>query len=228
MNNKITTFSDFLATQSVQVPILSFFLNLLLAALMGYLLGIIYVKFGNALSNRRRFSSNFVIMAMTTMVIITIVKSSLALSLGLVGALSIVRFRAAIKDPEELSYLFLTIAVGLGLGADQVAITVIAFCVIVGVIWLKKSKKEMADFHNLFLTVSSREVSAFDFNLITNTLKKHCNGLSLRRLDESADSIEATYVIDIDTFDQFQRCREDIRKHNPAINITFLDNQVVD
>ena len=53
------------------------------------------------------------------MVMITIVKSSLALSLGLVGALSIVRFRTAIKEPEELSYAFLSIAIGLGLGADQ-------------------------------------------------------------------------------------------------------------
>ena len=43
---------------------------------------------------------------MTTMVVITIVKSSLALSLGLVGALSIVRFRAAIKEPEELAFYF--------------------------------------------------------------------------------------------------------------------------
>ena len=53
------------------------------------------------------------------MIIITIVKSSLALSLGLVGALSIVRFRTAIKDPEELSFLFISIAIGLGMGANQ-------------------------------------------------------------------------------------------------------------
>ena len=52
------------------------------------------------------------------------VKSSLALSLGLVGALSIVRFRAAIKEPEELIYLFLTIAAGLGTGAGQIKITI--------------------------------------------------------------------------------------------------------
>jgi hypothetical protein len=56
---------------------------------------------------------------MTTMLIITIVKASLALSLGLVGALSIVRFRAAIKEPEELAYLFLAIAIGLDFGAGQ-------------------------------------------------------------------------------------------------------------
>ena len=67
---------------------------------------------------------------MTTMLIITIVKSSLALSLGLVGALSVVRFRTAIKEPEELSYLFFTIAIGLGFGANQTLITVIGFVLI--------------------------------------------------------------------------------------------------
>ncbi|MBC8440651.1 MAG: DUF4956 domain-containing protein [Deltaproteobacteria bacterium] len=228
MNNKFASFNEFLATQSVQVPILSFLLNLILAAILGYLLSKIYVKYGKALSNRKRFSSIFVILAMTTMVIITIVKSSLALSLGLVGALSIVRFRAAIKDPEELAYLFLTIGIGLGLGADQVAITLIGFCTIICVIWLNKTKKTTSDFYNLFLTISSQKASSVDFSIIMNILKKHCEGLSLRRLDESGENIEATYVIDIDSFERFEQCRTDIHKYSPDINITFLDNRGID
>ena len=54
------------------------------------------------------FGYNFLLITVTTMFIITIVKSSLALSLGLVGALPVVRFRSAIKEPEELAYLFLS------------------------------------------------------------------------------------------------------------------------
>jgi hypothetical protein len=61
----------------------------------------------------------FPLLTLVTIAVIAVVKSSLALSLGLVGALSIVRFRAAIKDPEELVYLFLCIGVGLALGAEQ-------------------------------------------------------------------------------------------------------------
>jgi len=225
---KYQAFKEFLATQSAQIPVLSFFFNLLLAAVLGYLLGRLYVKYGRSLSNRKRFSENFVLLAMTTMVIITIVKSSLALSLGLVGALSIVRFRAAIKDPEELSYLFVAISIGLGLGADQVAITLIAFFVIAIVIWLKNAKAKTDDFFNLFLSVSSLEPGSIDFNLITEILKKCCRGVSLRRLDESRDSIEATYAVDLDSFEQFQQCRESILEHNKNINITFLDNRGVD
>ena len=51
--------------------------------------------------------------------------------IGFVGALSIVRFRSAIKDPEELTYLFLNIAIGLGLGANQPLVTIITAIVVI-------------------------------------------------------------------------------------------------
>ena len=98
---------------------LNFFINLILTISLSLLVAYIYTKYGKSISNRKDFSSNFYFLSLTTMLIITIVKSSLALSLGLVGALSIVRFRTAIKDPEELNYLFLSIAIGLGIGANS-------------------------------------------------------------------------------------------------------------
>src|SRR5205823_4007071 len=118
MSSNRHSLGDFLTTQSSQIPINEFVINLILTALLAFILGQVYMKFGSALSNRDMFARNFVMLAMTTMLIISIVKSSLALSLGLVGALSIVRFRAAIKEPEELNYLFLAISIGLGFGAS--------------------------------------------------------------------------------------------------------------
>ena len=59
------------------------------------------------------------------------VKSSLALSLGLVGALSVIRFRTPIKEPEDLAYLFLSIALGIGYGAIQIYATSIIFIIII-------------------------------------------------------------------------------------------------
>jgi hypothetical protein len=141
MNSELS-FQDFLTNQSVQVDLPSFALNIALAALMAWILGRVYVRFGETLSNRQQFGRNFVLIAMTTVLIISVVKSSLALSLGLVGALSIVRFRAAIKEPEELAYLFLNIAIGLGLGADQRVVTIVAFVVIVALISLVRSQPQ--------------------------------------------------------------------------------------
>ena len=116
--NKIETFNEFLVSDTIQIPIYDFIINLILGAILSYLLNRLYVRYGRSLSNRNSFGENFMLITMTTMLIISIVKSSLALSLGLVGALSIVRFRAAIKEPEELAYLFL--AIGIGLDSEQI------------------------------------------------------------------------------------------------------------
>src|SRR5687767_5145006 len=137
--DKNLAFQDFLATQGAHLPLGAFLLNLALAGLLAHLLGLLYVRYGGALSNRRQFASNFLLTTMTTMLVISIVKSSLALSLGMVGALSIVRFRAAIKEPEELAYLFLAIGLGLGFGADQRLITVAAFAAIALVVVLRRN-----------------------------------------------------------------------------------------
>ena len=130
---------QFLVTPAIEIPILTFLLNLILTGFLGLSLNWVYSYYGTSLSNRKLLGQNLIIMAMTTMLIISIVKSSLALSLGLVGALSIVRFRTAIKEPEELTYLFLAIAIGLGLGANQRTIILIAFLIIVtAIIFIKK------------------------------------------------------------------------------------------
>ena len=115
--------SNYLKT-NVNIDLPDFILNLIVVGVLCYLIKIFYKKFSTTLSNREEFSKNFILLGIATCIVITIVKNSLALSLGLVGALSIVRFRAAIKEPEELVYLFLVIATGLGGGAGQIKITI--------------------------------------------------------------------------------------------------------
>ena len=98
---------NFLLNEQIQINLISFIEALILSGFLSFLIQIVYLRFSTSLSNKFDFSKNFIILGLTTTLVITIVKSSLALSLGLVGALSIVRFRAAIKEPEELVYLFL-------------------------------------------------------------------------------------------------------------------------
>ena len=77
-------------------------------------------------------------LAIITTLVITVIKFSLALSLGLVGALSIVRFRAAIKEPEELVYLFFIISIGLANGANQFLLSIIATLIILLFLFIRK------------------------------------------------------------------------------------------
>lgn len=114
---------------------LNFVAYIVICAILLYLLSMVYERYGQSISNRSQLAKVLMIVGLTTFIIISIVKSSLALSLGLVGALSIVRFRTAIKEPEELGYFFIAIAIGLGMGANQMVTTLIGFvCLIVVII----------------------------------------------------------------------------------------------
>ena len=117
LQNNSKTFLNELANQfSIgDTSSTEFLINIFITIILSYVLGLIYAKHGSSLSNRKKLKQTFVLMAVTVMIVITIVKSSLALSLGLVGALSIVMFRTAIKEPEELVYFFIAIAIGLGM-----------------------------------------------------------------------------------------------------------------
>jgi len=224
--NKIQTFEQFLSSQSVHVPALNFSINLILAALLAAALGTIYVKYGHSISNRKSFARNLVIIAAATMVVISIVKSSLALSLGLVGALSIVRFRTAIKEPEELAYLFLAITIGLGLGADQVFTTILAVIIILGIIFIREIRSgRRKDEPNLYITVSSDSPKLATLNAITKLIEPACLNLSLKRFDESKDYIEVVYHAMFRDLESFDKAKEELLQLSPDITLSLLDQQ---
>jgi len=221
--NKNQTFLELFTPQSAQISLRLFLINLFLSALLAYVLGRVYVKFGTALSNREQFGRNFLLVTMTTMLIITIVKSSLALSLGLVGALSIIRFRAAIKEPEELSYLFLAISVGLGLGAEQTLITVVAFVAILAVLILRFFLRPRADRPNLYLTAAWPAPNKPGLQQILDTLKAHCSAAALKRFDETPELIEASFQVQFESVSNLDTCSQRLRALGDGVKISYLE-----
>ncbi len=218
-------FNDFLSTSGTSIPKLSFIFSLILAAIMSSILSWVYYKYGRSLSNRKFFAKNFLLLTMTTMLIITIVKSSLALSLGLVGALSIIRFRAAIKEPEELAYLFLAIAVGLGLGANQISVTVIAFVVILGtLVVVRKFGNKNEDNSNLHVVISGENNKDIDVEVIINTLKDHCQSINLKRFEETSSMFEASFLVEFKDFEQMNNAKKAVQSIYSGLNFSFLDN----
>jgi uncharacterized membrane protein YhiD involved in acid resistance len=202
-----------------------FALNLVLAALLAFLLGLVYVRFGQALSNRKLFARNFVLLAVTTTLVISIVKSSLALSLGLVGALSIVRFRAAIKEPEELAYLFLAISIGLGLGAGQALVTMVAFAIILGLICLRRVAGGSPDQPNLYLTVSSPAAQKLSVAQIQQALTQAGASATLKRLDETPDSFEASFVVGAAELNKLEQFNRQMRQLSEGVRISYLEDR---
>ena len=167
---------NFFTNQNIQIDLNSFILGLTCIALLCLIIKLFYIRFSSTLSNRVDFSKNFIILGITTFIIIMIIKNSLALSLGLVGALSIVRFRAAIKEPEELIYLFLVITAGLGCGAGQLKITIVgvSFALIViyiNYLFLSKSKIVYSELINLAIVVEA-DMKHDTINNLISELKK--------------------------------------------------------
>ena len=199
--------------------------NLGLAALLAFILGRVYIYWGASLSNRRKFAANFMLMSVTTTFIILVVRSSVALSLGLVGALSIVRFRAAIKEPEELAYLFLAIALGIGLGDNQRLVTILAFSVAIVVLGLARVlRKSQADV-NMHLNLTSNPAAAVDPEQVMDVLKAHCSKIKLLRFDESGQGLELSFLVELRKVSNFNAARAALKSHWPEMNITFLDNK---
>ncbi len=129
---------------------------LLIGGVLGVYIRLLYDRYGRSTADTDSVSRSFPLLTIVTIGIITVIKSSLALSLGLVGALSIVRFRAAIKEPEELVYLFLCIAVGLCLGAEQLSIALLMVLVITAFALGNHFFSHGRRRHNVVLTITGR------------------------------------------------------------------------
>lgn len=201
-----------------------FIFSFFICAILSFLLGRLYVKYGNSLSNRKSFSKNFIVLAITTMFIISVVKSSLALSLGLVGALSIVRFRSAIKEPEELTYLFLTIAIGLGCGAGLTVLTIIAFLGVMVIVWFNNRFQKEVESQCLYLTVSSTNPLNVDLTKIVNELKKYSSSIKLKRSDENSSAMEASFYVEFENLNQLEQTKTALKSIDSSIAVTFMDN----
>ena len=209
------------------ISISTLLLNLFLTLFLTKILSLIFNRYGKSISNRILFSNNFPLIGMTTMLIITIVKSSLALSLGLVGALSVVRFRTAIKEPEELSYLFFTIAIGLGFGANQTIITVIGFVLIAIFIYLsnlRKIKKVSTNFMSLLVSVN--ESNNYDVDKITNIIYENVSKLELKRLSSDSGELEILFKIEVDNYKNIINLKNNLKTNFQEININFLSNNI--
>jgi hypothetical protein len=203
--------------------------ELLINLAIGFVLAIFvrwhFLNFGTTLSNRDELGGVLPFVLLTTVLIITVVKSSLALSLGLVGALSIVRFRTPIKEPEELAYLFIAIAIGLGLGANQVVPTVLAAAFILGAMTVLKRYTGRRLGKNLYLSVNLDNLSTGDraLDAVNEIIGKHVSAVDLRRLDQRSDGFDATYLLDMGSTAELVALSDELQKQYPNIGITFLD-----
>ena len=133
------SFSDIFKSNFIDkvtsVSILDMAISLVLAFGIGMFIFLVYKKTYSGVMYSASFGTTLVALTMITTVVILAVTSNVVLSLGMVGALSIVRFRTAIKEPLDIAFLFWSIAVGIVLAAGMIPLAIIG-SVIIGIILL--------------------------------------------------------------------------------------------
>lgn len=219
MDNFEKYLSDFNST----INIWEFLINLVVVTVIAYISKQFYVKYGRAVSNRGKFSSTFLPLALSTLLIITVIKSSISLSLGLVGALSIVRFRAAIKDPEELIFLFLMVGLGVTGGANKPILAVVSFAFILPLLYInhrasdKTYKSHVKGKAFLNITTTSGIES------ITNTLKDQVISLDLRRYDQGDSTNFISYLVDVKDVAALAKITDSLKSVDSNAKVSFID-----
>ena len=119
-------------------------IGMMFALVIGLFIFVVYKKTFNGVMYSTGFAMTLVGLSLVTTLVIMAVTSNVVLSLGMVGALSIVRFRAAIKEPVEIVYLFWAIAVGIVIGAGMIPLAVIG-SVIIGAILILFANRRIHD-----------------------------------------------------------------------------------
>ena len=210
---------NFFINSNIDIDFGNFFIALLLSLILAYLVKLTYIKVGRALNDKDYFSDTFIPLAIITTLVITVIKFSLALSLGLVGALSIVRFRAAIKEPEELVYLFFVIAIGLANGANQFLLSILATIIIITFLYIRniyqnknKNNYEFNSDANI-LSINILDNNKKDIDSIINQIKNNFKYLKLK-----SANIEKNKSIYVFWYDIEEKKSEDFLKNIKKIS----------
>lgn len=154
-----TSLLNDLQTEGRSGSLTEFIFSLALLILITYLVKLLYIKRARTIGDKEYFASFFIIWTVSIFLIISVIKSSVVLSLGMVGALSIVRFRNAIKDTEQIMFLLFLIAIAMALASNQYIYTVVVVISLVSIIYIRDLKKKTTNHSQyIYLKFSKKEV----------------------------------------------------------------------
>ena len=208
------------AQQSISIVLINLFLCMMLVSLVGWF----YKKFSRSLGGKTHVGAILPLIGLTVFMVITVVKSSLALSLGLVGALSIVRFRTPIKEPEELGYLFLTIAIGLGFGAGFSMLTIVISFAILAYLYFVGTTKGTSKIDGEYTLLI--KLSQDKFNQVTDIIGTKVTAYKLIRTESNENKINAYFNISVNEEFKLQELIHDLKNSDNDIEFNMVESGV--
>ena len=189
------TFSDIFKSNFLEnvtsVTILDMFLALGLSFAIGLFIFLIYKKTYAGVMYSSTFGVTLIAMTMVSTFVILAVTSNVVLSLGMVGALSIVRFRTAIKEPLDIAFLFWSIAAGIVLAAGMIPLAVIGSIIIGIIILVFASRKSHVNPYIVVLQCEDQESE----QKATAFLQEHTSRLNIKSKSVQKGAIELNLEI---------------------------------
>jgi len=226
LDSKLKNLETFILNSSPDISYSNFIIAILVSAFLALIIKSAYIKLSRSLNDREYFSDIFIPLAIITTLVITVIKFSLALSLGLVGALSIVRFRAAIKEPEELVYLFFIIGIGLANGANQFLVSTICTFFIIIILFSKKyydDKKKNKNFSDSSVNVMQIEITDDKDGIekVIENLKSETLYLKLKsfRVEKNISQYVFWFDVGKDKISTFMKAVEKLKINQENISI---------
>ena len=220
--NDLININELITPNMAQLDLIPTLFSFAMCVIMSFIVRDFYIKRSFSLTGKMHIGSIIPVLSAIVFLVIIVVKSSLALSLGLVGALSIVRFRTPIKEPEELVYLFLAIAIGLGYAAGQILITTILSLSILFIVymWLSNRKIAKTSEYNLIVKWSKQDVM---FEDILKEITPVVQNLKLVRLDKSPSDNTSVMLVVPDKEQHIETISNKLYTLDIDMNVTFFE-----
>ena len=185
---------------SISISILQVLIVLLITFIIGLFIMYIYKITFEGVVYSYNFAVSLILLSLVTAIIILTISSNIVLSLGMVGALSIVRFRAAIKDPKDIVYQFWAISVGISCGASLFPIAIISSLFIGAILVILSKFKFTITTYLLIIkyeTEAKREVLEVINKLESMVKSKTCSGIYIEETLEVKNIKDNTSFVEI-------------------------------
>ena len=232
MEQSISQYIDIANPQLAESLRLGFwqgFKILSLSLIAGTILRKIYMKYSLTFSSPRNFGNTILVVLLCVSSLIAVVKSSLALSLGLVGALSVIRFRTAVKEPYTLSFILLSVCIGISIGAEQYlfAFLSLSFGTAITLVinrfesrYYKSKGLFSTSSEILTITASTRKAVITAINIA----KSHSDSLTIKSFNINKDNSSGTIQITLEDLEKLDELTKEISQVENVLNISFYNS----
>lgn len=181
-----------LAEMQVKMPIQTVLLVLLVAFLVSLIIYLTYKNTYTGVLYNPRFNVSLIMITMITTMVMVVIGSNISVSLGMVGALSIIRFRTAVKDPRDTAFIFWCVVSGLACGTQNYTIVIVGSVFICLILFLFKKFTTKNNKYVLIIRGKS-----FDLKEVEKTLDKKLKDYICKGKYISVNGMEIIYDVKI-------------------------------